>query len=982
MEDNDFNEEFENSKASRIKQAASNYKNKKIEDFVYKKNQKDIDAINNRKGINEGTGKLNEEETINPSNNNLPQNNDLNNKNDGLEDKNKLNNKNNLENNKNDKSKEDNKNEDSKKKEGSIKDKAKGLIEDESAITKLKKKWLMLKLKIRIIIVVFSVLAILFLFLLITIAVLSSIDTFANTITNFFGISEADEDSDGNKMKGMYNDEQYWFDDDGNAYNSEELVNYLKNNYQCKPTFWTKIGDFFRGKNITDYCYLMRTIEKENNKRPGIDKSITITTLFYKFDSQPLETQYKEAEDIPEDMLSSAEHYKSLAKLLDEEGVNSGTITTIMDNAMSTTTNYYYKWEVETNPDGEGNSENIGKCEKHESKSSNYSLKKWQIFMRYGEEVAEKYDEFVNTYNSTTMTSEECLGGLSEEELLERVRKAGNFSGEVTASLASGEENPFTASDDIHRVINYTGDAFDQKADVDSKEKDEFESLTWLNEKVEFDYRNGYVYTSFPGYSSAINDDDTMVFYDDIFTTKEIETNIEEIINKKIYFNEILMYPDVDNPDYYYGANRSSSVVTGANCKQYLSANFEDIRVRLTDCYGSYLGETSFEDYIIGVANAEVSDSGDDYVLSEMVAAISYALARRNNYQKGNIIEMKSGTCDQAYCSLEKGCSVKSTPVGTCSSCTSFYIGGSKGKDMSRYAKYQALFAKAVNYLVVKDGKVQSTEYRSTTQNEWKRKANQGMSFTQIIQETYPQFDLIRCSDTVNNDSTSNGQGADIEAQKQEFMKNLTRIGNKKTSEYPKVSPDKGLYYGFAYKDKDDGTHIEINEEWKKENLVTISPNCSDEKFANMKFTVNKNAVDNFEVAFDGICKMITTGVKISDGNTCLYTMDHLLGGETFYERKTTQGDIDIHAYGLAQDWNYRAKFLLNGKYYKPYNERDLESYIEFINAIGGEEKCQNINFILYKYAYMDAGFEWGGNFGRKGNDGVFDGKLFTIKYK
>ena len=111
--------------------------------------------------------------------------------------------------------------------------------------------------------------------------------------------------------------------------------------------------------------------------------------------------------------------------------------------------------------------------------------------------------------------------------------------------------------------------------------------------------------------------------------------------------------------------------------------------------------------------------------------------------------------------------------------------------------------------------------------------------------------------------------------------------------------------------------------------------------------------------------------------------MSDLKDGTAFIARKTTNGAIDIHSYGIAQDWNYSQKYTVNGKTYTPYNTRELSEYLDFVNAIGGnEENCQNVNYILWLKAYKDAGFEWGGNFGRNGNSGQYDGKLFQIKYE
>ena len=149
-----------------------------------------------------------------------------------------------------------------------------------------------------------------------------------------------------------------------------------------------------------------------------------------------------------------------------------------------------------------------------------------------------------------------------------------------------------------------------------------------------------------------------------------------------------------------------------------------------------------------------------------------------------------------------------------------------------------------------------------------------------------------------------------------------------------------------------------------------------------MEFTVHKNAVNSYQKAFDGICKLLTTGVTLSDNTSCKLSINDLSGGTVFIERKTSGGRFDLHPYGLSQDWNYSKSYTISSKTYKPYNTTNLSDYLAFVDAIGGkEDNCQNVNYILWKYAYKDAGFNWGGNFGRNGNSGSFDGKVFELNY-
>ena len=133
----------------------------------------------------------------------------------------------------------------------------------------------------------------------------------------------------------------------------------------------------------------------------------------------------------------------------------------------------------------------------------------------------------------------------------------------------------------------------------------------------------------------------------------------------------------------------------------------------------------------------------------------------------------------------------------------------------------------------------------------------------------------------------------------------------------------------------------------------------------------------NFEKAFASICKLLTTGI---DGYKI--NVSDLKNGGTFVERLTSQGSPSLHGYGLAQDWNYSAEYVIDGVKYSPYN-RDIGVYNKFVEALGGDEDDpRNINYILWKYAYQPAGFKWGGNWGRNGSSATYDGMHFEIDWR
>ena len=166
---------------------------------------------------------------------------------------------------------------------------------------------------------------------------------------------------------------------------------------------------------------------------------------------------------------------------------------------------------------------------------------------------------------------------------------------------------------------------------------------------------------------------------------------------------------------------------------------------------------------------------------------------------------------------------------------------------------------------------------------------------------------------------------------------------------------------------------------WKSANLTTINTNCSSGGW-NESYLINKNAVSNFSQAYQNMCKLLTTGVTLSDGTHCQYNASQYQNGGTFVERKTNSGGYSLHAYGIAQDWNYTMAINVNGVTYKPYEYQGAgykANYDRFVSALGKEEHCTNINYILWKYAFEPAGFNWGGNWSAS----YWDGMHFEVKY-
>jgi hypothetical protein len=302
--------------------------------------------------------------------------------------------------------------------------------------------------------------------------------------------------------------------------------------------------------------------------------------------------------------------------------------------------------------------------------------------------------------------------------------------------------------------------------------------------------------------------------------------------------------------------------------------------------------------------------------------------------------------------------------------CTSYIPGPPTNTPVasaSLIATYKAYYNEQKDLLVRNKttGQVANTSYVSTVQNKWKDMALQGMNYTQIVQEYYgPDYEVVQCS-------TYETESHEISPEQSQ------EVGNGITPDYKKIAPDKGKFYGYSYNDKSK-QEIEINPVWINANITPVNSNCSEANW-NETYQVNTQAVDNYKTAFKNVCNILTNGVTLTNGTTCKYTINDLQGGETFAQRKTLSGSINDISYGIVQDWNYYKEYVIKGKVYKPYgSERNVKEYNEFVKALGNEEECTNINYILYKYAYKDAGFEWGG---KDKNSSTFNPMHFYVKY-
>ena len=869
----------------------------------------------------------------------------------------------------------------------------------------LEGKWLALKAKAKLYLIIGGVVLGAFLLFMAIALIGYGFDLMIGSISSFFGVSEGDtkENLSVEKADGLLTSEEYMLNPaTGEQFTREELVEYLKNDGTCKTTTLSKIVDFFDtlfDDEYRNYCgyyrYMNKRIEElESNYSTQLDKGLIVTSLFYGFGNQPDYYDYKDNVDLAslDDITNAYHHYDSLESIIEKGNVlNRNNISTMIDNSLLVETgerekdrkafpkteeniSAYYVWTVKEEPIYPGadtsdrdNLKGVGYCERVDfPMNAHYSSFKWKILMRFGEQAADTYEEELRYTHKYNATYDECKKGMSDAELLELVKNATGLNrAELDGSVR--KYNNYFVGKGTPKDLS----PFEQQANSETSTADVFQPFG----SMELNYRNGFAYQNFPAFKKSIDDNPNIdLTYDYITTPKQIEDIIQNIIQKKKDTNYFLSFEDLDNDDY----KQLGDYVIGANCEGYLTAAPDAIQVRVTDCDGGFIRTTSFKDYIMGVAYGEVSDSGDNYVLSEMVAAISYSLHRRSNYLKGTTITMKSGNCDQVYCPMNEGCHSQKAAL-SCGSfkCTSYYPGAGNYHGRASAAlqeKYSNYYEEAKNYLVVSNGKPHSAHYVSSIQLGWKEKSNRGIPFTQIIQEEYQDegAQLIKCDGPAESSSDSGDGIGDNDVP-------TSQVGNKPTGRYNLVSPNYGKFYGFSYDDAPEGRNITINPEWISANIVTMNSNCPSGGWS-QNFKINRYAQANFKKAYSNICTLLTTGVKLSDGTQCKLSTSDLINGGTFVQRKTSSGNYSLHAYGIAQDWNYTMKRVVNGVTYKPYYTQGADAkaeYDRFVRALGKEEKCENVNYILWKYAYQPAGFNWGGNW----SVGSWDGMHFEVKY-
>ena len=257
---------------------------------------------------------------------------------------------------------------------------------------------------------------------------------------------------------------------------------------------------------------------------------------------------------------------------------------------------------------------------------------------------------------------------------------------------------------------------------------------------------------------------------------------------------EVLQY--VEDYNDFIGKNETSSSCASigscnydikgfyANGTNYTkNMSISNLKVRLMQCeppYGNGSYNTpvgpdlvDFEDYVAGVAYAEVGDGAPiEQYKTQMVAARSFALSRpasmgnsrglKLEQENGQwILQISSCVADQVYCNIDKGCHDEG--------------GGSEGgytvdgDDPNAWFHKPALpqdhdIRKAAaetqgEVLVNSQGYIINCGYLSAEQNLWRSLANQGLNYKQILMQTYNNGSRASGAADIKKYSCSGGGG-------------------------------------------------------------------------------------------------------------------------------------------------------------------------------------------------------------------------------
>ena len=489
--------------------------------------------------------------------------------------------------------------------------------------------------------------------------------------------------------------------------------------------FFTKVKNFFGVygfDNPQELCLYVNKKLKEKETLPGIttlSPGYFLSTLYYAYDTQNLDENgrpfikfdLKDDEDDEQEKEQEIEanDLDAISTLFAAKLYTKEDLDNLMDE-------YILKYDLESyeltpyklviDYDEKGNE--IGRhCDAFKA-PINYqtSESKFNLYLRYGENISESYQYDNNIIRTYELTSSECYDHIG-------VAKPSLAKYEAKLDLTSEEE-------EIPSIDGYT-------------------------------YEDGFIYDTYPRYKKEYSLDGVKPAFD-----YKVARDIENIMDSRVssrqdYINYLLGYPNTV---------KTNLALYSGNCTYTVgNRDVSNLKVRLIHKKNSALPDVEvdaavpnqelidFEKYVLGVVYAENGGAPDEAMKAQAIAARTYAF-NRGTIKEDNgevILEISSSTWDQTYCDPDKGCDICTSVLdqsvqtvmtkGTVpegASCTHW-----KGplENDSRIRKA----VKAVSGIVLTDtsGNPAGVGYTSTTQNSWNSLANQGSDYVELLRSSY-----------------------------------------------------------------------------------------------------------------------------------------------------------------------------------------------------------------------------------------------------